>query len=185
MRQALILLFVVGLTMCARPALAQRAVTPYVGYNYGGDSSNCLSLRNCEEKHTNIGISLGAAAGGSGFEQDIAYAKNFFGVSPGTNNSVLTLMSNLVLGVPLGPVHPFVVGGVGLMRSHATLSVGDLVTKNAFGYDLGGGIALSLGRHLGLRGDIRRFSTFQDLTLFVFTGGKLRFSRATIGITLK
>jgi opacity protein-like surface antigen len=178
-------LIVVGALLLARPVFADHAVTPYVGYNYGGDSSNCVSLRDCQEKHLNVGLSFGPADG-SGFEEDIAFAKNFFGVSPGTDNSVLTVMSNLLIGIPIGPVHPFVVGGVGLIRSHASLALTDLVTsKNAFGYDLGGGVIISLGRRLGVRGDIRRFSTFEDLTLFVFTGGKLNFTRATVGLTFK
>jgi opacity protein-like surface antigen len=179
------LLLVVGALMWARPALADHAITPYVGYNYGGDSSNCISLRNCEEKHTNLGVSFGPA-NGSGFEEDIAYAKNFFGVSPGSDNSVLTVMSNLLIGIPIGPVHPFVVGGVGLIRPHASLNLTELATsKNAFGYDLGGGVTISLGSRLGVRGDIRHFSTFDDLTLGLFTGGKLGFTRASVGVTFK
>jgi hypothetical protein len=58
-------------------------------------------------------------------------------------------------------------------------------SKNAFGYDVGVGVTLSLGRRLGVRGDIRRFTTFEDLKLGLFTGGKLSFSRASVGITLK
>ena len=179
------IVIVVGALLWARPAFADRAVTPYIGYNYGGDSSNCVSLKDCQEKHLNVGVSFGPADG-SGFEEDLAFAKNFFGVSPGTDNSVLTIMSNLLIGIPIGPVHPFVVGGVGLIRSHASLTLTDFATsKNAFGYDLGGGVTISLGRRLGVRGDIRRFSTFEDLTLFVFTGGKLSFTRATVGLTFK
>jgi opacity protein-like surface antigen len=176
---------VVAALMCASPAFADRAITPYIGYNYGGDSSNCVSLRDCQDKHANLGVSFGPADG-SGFEEDIAYAKNFFGEAPGTDNSVLTVMSNLLIGIPLGPIHPFAVGGVGLIRPHASLNVTDLVTsKNAFGWDLGGGLTISLGTHLGVRGDIRHFRTFEDLTLFVFTGGKLSFTRASVGLTLK
>jgi hypothetical protein len=184
-RRAGIILFVVAVTLAARPAFAERAVTPYVGYNFGGDSANCVSLRNCQEKHTNFGVSFGSA-GATGGELDIAYAKNFFGDSPDGHNSVLTLMGNLVLGVPLGPVHPFVLGGIGLIRPHATINASDLVkSRNALGYDLGLGVTLSLGRHLGLRGDIRRFNTFEDITLGLFTGGKLSFSRASVGLALK
>jgi len=176
MRTAGIIALVFSITMLARPAFADKGITPYVGYNYGGDSSNCLTLTGCKE-------SLGTV-GGIGFEEDIGYAKNFFGVAPGVNNSVLTIMSNLVVGLPIGPVNPFVVGGIGLIRPHASLNPTNL-SKNALGYDIGAGLAISLGHSFGLRGDIRRFSTFEDLKLFVFSGGKLTFSRATIGITLK
>ncbi len=179
------MMFLVAVAIAPRPVFAQRAITPYFGYNYGGDSSNCVSLRNCEEKHTNFGVSLGSA-GRTGVELDIAYAKNFFGASPDGHNSVLTLMSNLVFGIPIGPVNPFVLAGIGLIRPHATLNATDLVrSKNALGYDVGFGVTLSLGRRLGIRGDIRRFNTFDDLKLGLFTGGKLRFSRASVGLTLK
>ena len=95
-------------------------------------------------------------------------------------------MSNLLLGMPIGPVHPFVLGGVGLIRPHASFDVTNLATsKNAVGYDLGFGVSLSLGRRLAIRGDIRRFNTFDDLKLFVFSGGHLSFSRASIGLTIK
>ena len=185
MRVPAMLLLISGALLSARPAFADRAVTPYAAYNYGGDASNCVSLTECQEKHATFGVSFGPADG-SGFEEDIAYSRNFFGISPGTDNSVLTVMSNLLIGLPLGPVHPFVVGGVGLIRPHASLNLTDLVSsKNAFGYDLGAGVTLSLGRRIGIRGDIRRFSTFEDLTLFVFTGGKLSFSRASVGLTFK
>jgi opacity protein-like surface antigen len=185
MRTAGIIAIAFAITMHARPAFADRGIVPYIGYNFGGDSSNCATLTGCEEKHTNFGVSVGAV-GTTGLELDLGYAKNFFGVAPGTDNSVLTVMSNLVVGIPIGPVHPFVVGGIGLIRPHATLNPTALITsKNALGYDLGAGVALSLGKSFGLRGDIRRFSTFENLKLFVFTGGKLSFSRATIGLTLK
>ena len=185
MRPVRLALFVIAAVVCAQPAFAERGITPYYGYNYGGDSSNCVSLRDCKERHSNFGVSIGSV-GGPGMEIDFAYAKNFFGEAPGSDNSVLTLMSNLLLGVPLGPIHPFVLGGVGLIRPHASLDVSDLATsKNAVGYDLGFGVSLSLGRRLAIRGDIRRFNTFDDVKLFVFSGGHLSFSRASIGLTIK
>ena len=48
-----------GMTAMTVPAAAQGYFTPYVGYNFGGDSVNCVSLRNCDEKRTNLGISFG------------------------------------------------------------------------------------------------------------------------------
>lgn len=185
MRLTGIVVFAAVAIMIATPAFADGAITPYIGYNYGGDSSNCISLRDCQEKHANFGISFGSA-GPVGFEADLAYARNFFGASPDGDNSVLTLMSNFVFGIPLGPVQPYLVGGVGLIRPHASLNPTQLVTsKNAFGYDLGFGVTVFLSRRLGVRGDIRRFRTFEDLTLFVFSGGKLEFSRASAGLTFR
>ena len=89
-------------------------------------------------------------------------------------------MTNLVVGVGSGPVRPYVVGGVGLVRSHVS-SLTDSVTgigdtdSNALGYDLGFGLTGMFGRHIGIRGDIRNFHTFQDINLFIVRGRKLRF----------
>ena len=155
----------------------KSAVTPYAGYSYGADSSHCISLTNCQERHTTFGVSFGAA-GGTGVELDVAYAKDFFGVTAGTNSSVLTVMSNGVIAIPIGPVRPFVVGGIGLIRPHVESNPIDLITaKKALGYDFGGGVMISLGSRLGLRGDLRRFRTM--------TGEPLSFSRASAGLTLK
>jgi len=94
-------------------------------------------------------------------------------------------MTNLVFTLPIGPIQPYVVGGIGLIRPHANYNPLQLVTsKNAFGTDLGGGLTIMFGR-VGVRGDIRRFHTLQDVTLLVFTGGKLDFWRASAGVTFK
>src|SRR5678816_3216240 len=81
-------------------ARAQAFISPYAGYNFGGDSANCISLQNCEEKRLNLGVSFGTTHGIFGFEEDIAYARDFFGKTPGSSNAVFTLMSNLLLVVP-------------------------------------------------------------------------------------
>ena len=47
----------------APPARAEGFVTPYVGFNFGGDSANCLSLSNCQERRTNFGVTVGSARG--------------------------------------------------------------------------------------------------------------------------
>src|SRR3954452_22716383 len=95
----------------ARPGDAQAFISPYAGYNFGGDSANCVSLQNCEEKRLNLGVSFGTTHGIFGFEEDIAYARDFFGRTPGGNNAVLTVMSNLMLVLPAGPIRPYALAG--------------------------------------------------------------------------
>ncbi len=174
------------LVAAAAPARADGYITPFYGFNFGGDSANCVSLTNCQEKRTNLGVSLGSMGTVLGFEADFGYAKDFFGETPGADTSVLTFTTNVTVSVPVGPIRPYLVGGVGLIRPHASLSFSALsIDKNAFGYDLGGGINLLPTAHLGVRGDVRRFRTFKDMTLFVFTGEKLDFWRGSIGLVLK
>jgi len=67
----------------------------------------------------------------------------------------------------IGPVHPYVLGGVGLIKSHVEFTTASILTtnNNNFGWDLGGGVILLFGGHLGVRGDIRHFHSFQDKVL--------------------
>src|SRR5262249_39325332 len=144
------LLFVLGMT--AAPARADGFITPYAGFNFGGDSANCVSLTNCDQRRVNWGVAFGGTSGIFGFEEDIAYAPDFYGEAPGQSNAVLTVMSNLMLIIPAGPVQPYALIGIGLMRPHFKAS--NIVSdKNALGYDVGGGLNLFLARHVGLRGD--------------------------------
>ena len=76
-----------------RPAHAEGFLTPFVGFNFGGDSANCISLSNCDEKRLNWGVSFGSRHGIFGFEEDIGYAPSFFGKTEGGDNAVLTVMS--------------------------------------------------------------------------------------------
>lgn len=175
---------VVLLLTAASADAAEAFITPFIGYNFGGDSGNCPSLRNCSDKHANFGVSFGSMGPLFGIEEDISFAKNFFGDAPGTDNSVFSAMTNLLVGVGVGPVRPYVLGGFGLIRSHVSLL--DLsADKNALGYDLGGGVTVSIAPHVGVRGDIRHFHTLQDVNVLIFTGQSLNFLRASAGLALR
>jgi len=176
----------IAFTLLALPAHAQGFISPFAGYNFGGDSANCASLRNCDDKRVNFGVSLGTTHGILGVEEDIAYAPDFFGKIPGENNAVLTVMSNLMLVVPAGPIQPYAIIGVGLIRSHAQFDVSNLsLDQNSLGYDIGAGINLFLARAVGIRGDVRHLHTFQDVTLGVFGNDQLDFWRASAGLTFR
>lgn len=172
---------IVSVLAGARPARAEGFITPFIGFNFGGDSANCLSLTNCDQKRTNFGVSLGTLSG-VGFEEDISYAKDFFGAAPGTDSSVFSAMSNLLIVVPAGPVRPYLLGGVGLIKAHVSTNLSTIASfdNNTFGYDLGGGLHIIFG-HIGARGDVRRFKTLQDIPLF--TNQPLTFWRGSVGVT--
>ncbi len=77
------------LVSMASPARAQGFIAPFIGFNFGGDSSNCASLSSCEEKRLNWGASLGTVNGVLGFEEELGYASQFFGKTPGGDNAMI------------------------------------------------------------------------------------------------
>lgn len=186
--RCLIVAALVVLTVLARPEPARAAgfISPLIGFNFGGDAS-CQSASNCEDKRLNFGVGVGGMNAVVGFEQEFAYARDFFGVRPGLQNaSVLTLMSNFMVVPKIGPVRPYVLGGVGLIKTHTEFTTAALLStdNNNFGWDIGGGLMVALVPHVGLRGDIRYFHSFQDLTIagFPLSDTKLDFGRAAAAI---
>lgn len=174
------LLIVSALVLTPATASAEGFISPFIGFNYGGDSG-CPTATNCENKHSNFGVSAGKLGAIGGGEFEFGYAKNFFGEAPGVDTSVLTMMGNVVLGPKIGFVRPFVLGGVGLIKSHVELTAGSLLdSSNNFGWDIGGGVMLMFGEHVGVRGDVRRFQSFQNQSILNFSlaDEKLSFSRA-------
>jgi len=176
------------LVWCASvlPARADGFISPYIGYNFGGDSANCLAFGNCDEKRNNWGVSLGTMGTVFGAEFDIGYAPEFFGKGDTGDNAVLTIMSNLMVNIPAGPVRPYGVIGLGLVRPHAQLnsSLGD-VSQNTLGYDIGGGLNIFIVHSFGIRGDIRHIHTLQDVTLGLLQNQPLDFWRASAGVTFR
>lgn len=175
--------------VCASASLAraQGFISPFIGYDFSGDSG-CPELRGCEDKKLNAGVSVGSLGSILGFELELGYAKNFFGEAPGFSSSVLTLMGNMMLGPRIGPVQPYAVGGIGLIKSHVELTPLTVLTtdNNDAGWDLGGGLIVMAGPHVGVRGDVRHFHAFQDLEVLglSFGGTKLDFGRASASLVL-
>jgi hypothetical protein len=184
LRHAALIAALVALS--AAPARAETYIAPFIGFDFGGDSANCASLRNCEDRRTNLGVSIGTRRGIFGVEQDFGYAPDFFGKTADADNAVLTVMTNLMIVIPAGPIQPYGVVGVGLIRPHMKFDASSLaVDKNALGYDIGGGVNIYLFRAVGVRGDVRRMKTMNDVTLGLFSADKLEFWRGTAGVTFR
>jgi opacity protein-like surface antigen len=172
--------------VAASAANAQGFISPFIGYNFGGDAG-CPAISNCEEKRSNFGVSFGTA-GIIGFEEELAYAKDFFGKTPGSSSSVLTLMTNVMVAPRIGPVRPYALIGAGLIKSHVEASLGSLasIDNNNFGWDIGGGLMVMFGP-VGVRGDVRYFHGFQDLEVLgvSLSDLKLDFGRAAAGVVFQ
>jgi len=174
---ALFALFVFGI---ADQASAQAYISPFIGYNFGGDSG-CPDVSNCEDKRRNLGVAFGSIGSVFGTEAEFSYIDNFFGETPGTSGSVLTFMGNVMIAPKFGLLQPYGVIGLGVIKTHAELTVGSLVesNNNNFGWDIGGGAIIYFGDHFGVRGDLRYFHAFQDLEILglPIADAKLDFGR--------
>src|SRR5258708_6912556 len=113
--KALLLSAAVAVVLAPAQARADGYVSPWAGVNFGSDIDNGRSA---------FGVGAGyMGAGVIGGELDFGYSPSFFGTKNDFgNNTVINLMGNLIVGVPIGGtygkgVRPYVTGGVGLIRT--------------------------------------------------------------------
>jgi opacity protein-like surface antigen len=185
-RYALMAAFV--LVLAPASARADWLFTPSVGSTFKGSTNG--------NEHFTYGASLGwMGAGIVGWEADFSYTPEFFESPDGDfdfidSSNVVSVMGNVILGVPIGGQHgggfrPFVVGGIGLLRSQVQ-SDNDLfsVDSNDFGFNLGVGAMGFATDHVGFRGDVRYVRSFQDLEENL-DAGSFNFWRGTAGVTFR
>jgi opacity protein-like surface antigen len=168
-------------------ASAQGYISPLIGYDFGGDSG-CPEITNCEDRNLNWGVSAGSLGNIVGSELELAYAKDFFGKIPGVSSSVLTLMGNVMLAPRFGPVQPYWLIGLGLMKTHVDFSATTIEnSENHFAWDTGGGLIIFLGRNVGVRGELRYFHAFSDLDILgiQIANAKLNYGRAAAGVVFR
>ena len=145
------------------------------------------------EQRANFGVSLAWMGGGIiGFEADLGYTPNFFENTTGPDdfefgdNSVTTLMANLMIGIPIGGqtgggFRPYVVGGVGLVKATADDPLGVFdIDSNSFGFDVGGGAMFFFSDNFGLRADVRYFRSFDEAKIDTRQRHPLRFRRPEV-----
>jgi opacity protein-like surface antigen len=187
MRRIILALLLLVLTVPGA-AYAQGFVSPFIGFDFGGDSG-CPSITGCEDKKTNFGVSAGKLGSVVGAEVELAYAKNFFGDIPGVSSSVLTVMGNFMLSPRIKILQPYGLVGLGLIKSHVEFTTSSLLNadNNHFGWDIGGGLIVFPARNIGVRGDIRYFHAFQSLQVLGISLGdtKLDFGRVAGGVVFR
>ena len=124
----------------ASQASAQSFISPFIGYDFGGDSG-CPEITDCEDKTRNLGVSFGSVGNVFGGELEFAYIDNFFGETPGISSNVLTLMGNFMLAPKFG-IGAAVRRGRPWSDQDATPrspSADCSTDNNDFGWDIGGG----------------------------------------------
>lgn len=172
-------------------ATAQGYITPFIGGNFGGDTGTTLDQSVNDTSRLAYGVRLGGMTHGVfGGEADIGYTRNFYGLGSVFNSSsVLTLMGNLVVGIPAGPLHPYVTGGVGIIRRNIDFgTIGTLAsfTDTQFACNIGGGLSLMFSSHVGVNGDVRYFRNLKTGNLFLdVPTQKFNFTRGTVGLVIQ
>lgn len=157
---------VVLLAASAAPSRAQGFISPLIGYDFGGNSG-CPQINGCEDKRTNFGVAFGSMGRILGGELEIADAKNFFGTVGDASSSVITVMANTMVVPAIGPVHPYVLFGLGVMKAHAEFTRTDVLStsNNSLAWDTGGGLTVMVSPHVGVRGDIRHFHSTKTFSI--------------------
>src|SRR3954469_7141264 len=186
---SLLCLTTCALVLAPVQARADGFVVPWVGSAFGSTINN---------GQTTFGVSAGGMGGGIvGGEADFGWSPSYFGTkSDFGNNTVMNLMGNVILGVPVGGQHvagtrPYVVGGVGLIGTQVdggTTARGPSST-NMFGWGAGGGVMGYFSNHVALRGDLRCLRATSDLNTGLSSldlgGNRLHFWRASIGVVIR
>jgi opacity protein-like surface antigen len=149
----------------AAPARADVVLTPYVGTLFGGN------LDNAQGNQVTFGGSAAfMGAGIFGAEVDFNYTPEFVQDTVSTPDiRQASLMGNLIVGVPIGnasqggQLRPYVLGGIGLMRTSADASqLFDRFSSNDFAINFGGGVMAFFNEHVGIRGDLRYYRALTD-----------------------
>jgi len=172
-------------------ASAQGYLTGFVGGNFGGDSGVSLDESIDDASRLSFGARLGILGGGIfGGEFDVGYTPDFYGKGTVFDSSgVLTVMGNVVVGLPLGPVRPYFVGGIGLIRRTVTYAPGEgpgSVTDSRAAYSIGGGVNLFVSEHVGINVDLRYFRNFTTGNSLVdLPDDTFNFARGSLGITFR
>jgi len=180
---------VVSVGAFAPPAVhAQGFISPSIGYNFGGNAG-CRSATDCEDKNWNWGGSIGSLGSLFGFEAELTYEGDFTGDRPDHRTTVTTGMANFMLAPKISIVQPYGLIGVGLIKTKVEdkiLNVSD--SENQIGWTIGGGVVIYLQQHVGVKGDIRYYHSFESLDLLgfdVLRGNKIDFGRAGLGLVFK
>ena len=188
-----------ALVMAPMQARADGFVSPWIGSAFGGGDgvSNGVSTSELKNGQTTFGITAGGmGAGIIGGEVDFGYSPSFFGDKTlFGSNTVMNLMGNVIIGVPVGGQHgagirPYVTGGLGLLRTQIDGgTLGNVSSSdNGLGWNLGGGVMGYFADHIGVRGDLRYMRGFNEQDLGFDTGDNLRalrFWRASVGVVIR
>ena len=186
------------LVVCAPSrASAEWLLTPFAGMNWGGSATfgDVGTFDDEFEKRGSFGLSFAMGEGTAGLEVDFGWSPNFFENTTGNgdfefgDNNVTTLMANLTLGMHGAGVRPYVLGGLGIIKTRAQ-HARDLfdVARTDWGFDVGGGVMGFFSDSVGVRADIRYFQSLRDEEPdddFDVALSNFKFWRGSVGLTFR
>jgi opacity protein-like surface antigen len=169
------------LTLTATSASAQGFISPHIGVAFNEPAPGCESITGCEDKRRTLGVSVGSLGRILGFELDLGYTKAFFGeASPTQSSGLLTLMGNALIAPKFGPVQPYVLAGLGVLKTNVDFVPSQLLdnSESKVAWSLGGGVMVFFHNSIGVRGDLRYFHAFQE---FQFPGLSIEGTNLDLG----
>jgi len=183
------------LLLAISPAYADGFVVPNIGVNFGGDASATLIDATQDSSKVSYGVVAGFMSDGIfGVEEDFAYAPNFFGKGGSINSDrTLTLMTNLLIGIPIGGQHgagvrPYASVGLGLINRNVDSFVPSTnFSANNLGYDLGAGVMGYFANHVGIRAGVQYFRNFErtGANIIGLDAGEFNFFRGSVGVLFR
>jgi len=181
-------------TLSPGVARADGLIVPFYGANFGGNSGESIGDA-ADAKKYNWGVSFGWMGGGVfGVEGDIGYSPDFYGKNDVGGSSTLSLMGNLLVGVPFGGqkgfgIRPYGLVGLGILKSDLE-SFDELVGFDDIEtvFDFGGGVLLFFSSHFGIRGDVRYIRTLTDIDfgpINLAGDSAIDYTRGTVGVVFR
>jgi hypothetical protein len=185
----------VCLLSAALPARADNFVAPSIGVSFGGDSGTTLVDATHDSSRLAVGVAGGTMFNGLiGLEEDFTWFPDFFGNGGNINSSrVVTLMSNVIVGIPIGGEHgggvrPFATAGLGWIQRDISASLPtSSFRSNDIGYDLGVGVMGYFADHVGVRGEVQYFRNFEHTGANVIglDAGGFNFFKGSFGVLVR
>ena len=167
-------------------ARAEGYVSPWAGVQFGSD---------VQSGRGGFGVQAGGmGAGVIGGEIGFGLSPSFFGTQNDFgNNTVLDVMGNVLVAVPIGSRHgtagarPYFTAGAGLIRTQ--IDGGNLFRdsahNNQLGYNIGGGAMGFFNEHVGVRGDLRYLRTVNGDIVNGLDLGNFHFWRLSAGVVFR
>jgi opacity protein-like surface antigen len=181
--------------ICAPAAArAEGYVSPWAAVQFGGKLTDVRE--DVDRGRAAFGVTAGGmGAGIIGGEFDFGYSPSFFGTANDFgNNTVVTVMGNVIVGIPIGGtrgggVRPYVTGGVGLIRTQIDggrlFPLSSSSSTNQTGFNIGAGVMGFFADHIGIRGDLRYMRAFSGDIINNIDLGSLNFTRLSFGVVFR